>query len=266
MSNIYHYLKEAYFPLTNGCTKPVRGKLDNEKLAIIKLFNNIEGNLTLVNEYICYKIALSLHLPIVKSGICICNTSTIYNNDCIALSNYGPCFYSTYLENSTTLKSGVVRLLSNIDVFYSLLLFDHLIYNKDRNIYNLLTTYTKADISFRLIDHSHVFKNETLWDSHCFRIGMSDFDITDIDIMTSNDDLYSMFLHAMNFNKEKLYDSREIFKASINESMLHTIINEIPAEWDLSKKDSDTLIEHLLYRLDNITFICDTICKHWNII
>ena len=162
-------------------------------------------------------------------------------------------------------KSGIIRLLSNIDIFYSLLLFDHIIYNKDRNIFNLLTTYTKTDISFRLIDHSHVFKNETLWNAHCFKIGMTDFDITDIDIVTSNYDLYSMFLHSMNFSKEKLYNSREIFKTSINEFMLRSIINEIPPEWGLNRKDSDALIEYLLYRLDNITPICDTICKHWNI-
>lgn len=188
------------------------------------------------------------------------------SNTCLSPKNYGPCFYSTYLEKSTPLKPGIIRLLSNIDTFYSLLLFDHIIYNKDRNIYNLLTTYTKADISFRLIDHSHVFKNETLWDYNCFKLGMSDFDILDPDILVSNENMYSMFLQAMNFKKEKLYTARQIFEKFINKSMLDSIIAEIPPEWDLDKNNSDALVEYILYRRNNITSICDTICKHWNIL
>lgn len=252
--------------LTNGCTNPVKGRLDTNEIVIVKLFNNEQGNLTLVNEYISHKLALALHLPVVKSGICFCDTSTIDDNKCISSNNYGFCFYSTYLEKSAPLKLGIIRLLSNIDVFYSLLLFDHIVYNKDRNIYNLLTTYTKADISFRLIDHSHVFKNETLWDANCFKIGMAEFDINDTDILTSNFDMYSMFLQSMNFKKEKLYSAAKIFKETITSSMLHSIISEIPIEWNVKQRDSDALIEYLLYRIDNIISICDMICKHWNIL
>lgn len=264
--NIHHYLKEIEYTLTNGCTKPVRGKLDIDRIVIVKLFNNEQGNLTLVNEYISYKIARALQLPVVPSGICVCNAATKDDNACLSPANYGPCFYSTLLEKSTTLKPGIIRLLSNIDTFYSLLLFDHIIYNKDRNIYNLLTTYTKTDISFRLIDHSHVFKNETLWDSNCFKLGISDFDVLDHDILIANDNMYSMFLHAINFKKEKLYAAREVFEESITKPMLNSIIEEIPPEWNLSKKDSDALTEYILYRLSNITSICDMICEHWNIL
>jgi hypothetical protein len=175
-------------------------------------------------------------------------------------------FIQHILEKSVPLKIGVIRLLSNIDTFYSLLLFDHIIYNKDRNIYNLLTTYTKADISFRLIAHSHVFKNETIWNANCFKIGMSEFDIYNTDILKSNYEMYSMFLQSMRFEKEKLYDASKIFKETITNSMLDSIISEIPVEWNLTKNDSNALIEYLLYRLENIASICDTICKHWNIL
>lgn len=264
--NIFQHLKEIDYILTNGCTNPVKGRLNTNEIVIAKVFNNEQGNLTLVNEYISYKLALALRLPVVKSGICLYNTSTIDSNNCISFDNYGPCFYSTYLEKSAPLKVGIIRLLSNIDTFYSLLLFDHIIYNKDRNIYNLLTTYTKADISFRLIDHSHVFKNETLWDANCFKIGMSEFDIYDTDILTSNHEMYSMFLQSMSFEKEKLYNVSKIFKETITSSMLNSIICEIPIEWNLRKTDSSALVEYLLYRLENITSICDMICKHWNIL
>lgn len=133
-------------------------------------------------------------------------------------------------------------------------------------MYNLLTTYTKTDISFRLIDHSHVFKNETLWDANCFKNGISEFDINDTDILTSNHNMYSLFLQSMKFKKENLYDASKTFKESITNSMLNSIIGEIPIEWDLKQKDSNALIEYLVYRLDNIISICDLICKHWKIL
>ena len=263
---IYHHLEVADYILTNGCTNPVRSKLDNNKTVITKLFNNEQGNLTLVNEYICYKLALALQLPVSKSGICICDAQTLDLNNCISPSNYGPCFYSTYVGKSTPLKAGIVRLLSNIDIFYKLLLFDHIIYNKDRNIFNLLTTYTKTDISFRLIDHSHVFKNETLWDSNCFKYGMQDFDINDTDILLSNQPMYTMFLQSMSFEKVKLWNAKDIFIKTINEKMLLEIIEELPTEWDLKKENSDALIEYLLYRVYYIENICDVICSYWKII
>lgn len=265
MIKIHHHLKEIDYILTNGCTNPVRSRLDTNATVIVKLFNNEQGNLTLVNEYICYKLALALRLPVVKSGICICDSETIDKNNCISSDNYGPCFYSTYLDKSTPLKSGIIRLLSNINVFYSLLIFDHIVYNKDRNIFNLLTTYTKKDISFRLIDHSHVFKNETLWDSNCFKYGMEDFDVNDTDILSSNENMYTMFLQSINFEKDKLYDATKIFKQEINNSTLQTIISEIPDEWELKKSESDALIEYLLYRVTNIEYICNTICNYLKI-
>lgn len=63
MIKIHHHLKEIDYILTNGCTNPVRSRLDTNATVIVKLFNNEQGNLTLVNEYICYKLALALRLP-----------------------------------------------------------------------------------------------------------------------------------------------------------------------------------------------------------
>lgn len=92
MSNIYRHLKEIDYFLTNGCTDPAKSKLDTDEIVIVKLFNNKQGNLTLVNEYISYKLAIAFKLPVVNSGICFCDSSTIDNNNCLSSSNYGPCF------------------------------------------------------------------------------------------------------------------------------------------------------------------------------
>ena len=259
---MYPHLKEIELKLTNGCTEPVRGKLETEEIVIAKLLNNEQGNLTLVNEYICYKIASALNLPVIKSGICICDENTNDDNKCAKSENYGPCFYSIYLEKSSILKIGIIKLLSNLDAFYGILLFDHIVYNRDRNIYNLLTTYNKKDKKVRIIDHSHVFKNETLWDANCFKFSIEDFDIKDTCILESNKEMYGMFLRNMKFEKEKLYEQIGIFQKTINKGMLDKIISEIPQEWGLSKIDADALVEYLLYRLKHIDVICEMICRN----
>lgn len=260
--SLIKYIKEIRYTLTTGVTKPVRAVLDDDQEVIAKLFNNSEGNRTLVNEMVSHKIASLLKLPIVESGICYLDSSTTINNCNATYENYGPCFYSKYLPKSTTLKLGIMRLLENIDDFYKLLLFDHIIYNKDRNIFNLLVTYTKSDIRFKLIDHSHVLKNEAIWDVNCFRQGISDFDVKDTHILSSNDDLYSLFYRSMNFNKEKLYSLTPFFKENITHIQLNNFLKELPEEWEVSSDEKDALCKYILYRTSNVELLCDIICKN----
>lgn len=94
---------------------------------------------------------------------------------------------------------------------------------------------------------------------------MEDFDVNDTDILSSNENMYTMFLQSINFEKDKLYDATKIFKQEINNSTLQTIISEIPDEWELKKSESDALIEYLLYRVTNIEYICNTICNYLKI-
>ena len=66
--NIYLHLKAIELILTNGITEPVRGILENDKIVIVKLFNNCEGNLTFINELICHRLANTLGLKNVLSS------------------------------------------------------------------------------------------------------------------------------------------------------------------------------------------------------
>ena len=256
------YLKEIEFPIHNGVTKPVRGKLDDETVAIIKLYNNVQGNLTLVNEIVCHQIAKTLGLPVVPSGICIFDDETINENSYASSINYGPCFYSTYLEKATPLKQGIIDLILNKKDFYKLLLFDHIVYNKDRNLGNMLVTYNKGNIAMKLIDHSHVFKNETIWDARCFHQGINDLDIMDSDVLLSNEAMYTLFYQTFNFEPDELYSLIAMFQSKITDDLLQNTVTELPDEWGVSKRDLDALVSYILYRTDNIKQICDMICDY----
>ena len=77
--------------------------LDDDRWAVVKTFNNVQGNLALVNEYICYRLAEILNLPMPASGICICDSNTADTNGLINANNLGYGFYSTYLKKNTCL-------------------------------------------------------------------------------------------------------------------------------------------------------------------
>lgn len=246
--------------MTNGCTKPVRAYLEDNTYVIAKLYNNCEGNLILFNEYLCYNLAVQIELPIPVSGICLIDEQTIDENHTLSPHNFGYAFYSTYLQ-STTLKPGIIKHLQNLDYFYRLLLFDHLIYNKDRNVYNLLTTFTKKDTSFSLIDHSHVFKNEAIWDDNCFRLGIAENDYMDTYILETNAPMYDMFLQTFHFDATKLYNEVSYIQNRITGDVIDKAILEIPSEWKNSQKNIDALKEYLLYRNSHLQDICDMIVE-----
>ncbi|WP_077612576.1 HipA family kinase [Clostridium sp. Marseille-P2415] len=248
--------------LGNGVTEPLLCILDNDKRAVVKVFNNCQGNLTLVNEYICYKLACALGLPMPNSGICLCDESTVDHSNYINKKNYGYGFYSTYLEKNTLLKQGIMKYISNIDVFLKVVIFDHLIYNTDRNIGNLLVEYRKKNIFVSVIDHSHVFKNQTIWDSNCFKIGIEENDYADNDIMIHNEQLYQMFYMTINITYENLTKCAHEMQSILTEHLLGDIMSQIPHEWHVSDINLIALKNYILYRLEHLDQICTVIIDY----
>lgn len=252
-------MKEVEGLITNGVTRPLRCILDNGKRAVVKVFNNEHGNLTLVNEYICYQLAKVLDIPMPLSGVCICDDETVDTYHELSVENMGCGFFSTYIEKNTILKPGIMRHVLNIDIFYKVVIFDHLIYNKDRNIANLLVEYSKRGIKITVIDHTHVFKNETIWDANCFEIGMSENDYLDEEIMRSNDDMYKMFTQAMTVEYGKLVEIAEEVQYVLTDETINEAVVSVPNEWGISEKDLLALKDYLIYRKGHLREMCDVI-------
>lgn len=245
------YVKEVQFILTNGVTNPARAILDDDTTVILKYFRRDVGKLVLFNEYFCYKLAKAINLPMPKSGVCIIDDKTRDEHSVLMPESFGYAFYSTYIS-STIIKQGVIRYLANIDTFYRLLIFDHLIFNTDRNEFNLLTTYTKKDTSFTVIDHSHVFKNGTIWDANCFRYGIEENDYMSKEILAANSKMYNMFFQNMAFQAQVLENEAKFVHDTIDEQLIDDILQDIPLEWLPSEKDIKGLKEYLLYRNEHI--------------
>lgn len=246
----------------NGVTEPLLCTLSNDKRAVVKIFNNCQGNLTLVNEFICYNLACAFGLPMPISGICKCDKDTIDSFNYINDNNYGYGFYSTYLEKNTLLKFGIMKHISNLDIFLKVVIFDHLIYNTDRNIGNLLVEYRKENILVSVIDHSHVFKNQTIWDFNCFETGIEECDYADNEIMVSNEQLYQMFYRTKNFARESLISCAHEMQSILTENLLDNIILQIPYEWHVNSRDISALKKYILYRMEHMDQICKVIIDY----
>ena len=252
--------------IENGCTEPFLAILNTgeEKIhAVIKTKDNIQGILTLINELVCYKLANAIGILMPDSGVATIDDQTIVEENMLTDDGYGSCFYSKYIERASILNENIMDFISNKEAYEEIILFDHLTYNKDRNKGNLLISTGKGAKLLYVIDHSHVFKNATIWDSICFRQGISDNDYLDVDILEANG--YGLFFRNKTIIKDSLLKIAEKFKHVITKQLLDDIINSIPSDWKIPNKNLEALKIYLLYRVEHMNEMCEIIAdyKEW---
>lgn len=256
-------ISQLCYNMNIGSTEPKFAILEDGTQVITKLFNGSEGNLVLFNEYLCYRLAILLDIPMPKSGVCIFdNTSEIQDEDLATQNNYGKAFFSTYMPKVTKLLPTIISKMRNKEDFAKILLFDHIIFNTDRNPGNLLVRFYKDDVSLKVIDHSHVFINQAFWDASCLKRAMDGNDLLDSKVLEYNSYLYEMFFQNFSITKEMLEKESLVFKSKINSDIIRKIIDIIPDEWKPKQKDIDELIKYILYRVGNLDVIISTILTY----
>lgn len=97
------HIKDLKYPIGNGTTNPIIG-IHTDGYCVVKTNNNIQGNRTLINEYVCYLLACILELPVVSSGLCYIDNSTNIEQNVLDMEDfseecYGLGFYSDYIDN-----------------------------------------------------------------------------------------------------------------------------------------------------------------------
>ncbi len=247
----------------NGCTQPYQAKLSNETeviYAIIKFKDNEQGVLTLINEIISYNLAKAIDLVMPESGIALVDDLTSFGDYDIPSNNYGCCFYSKEIQPATIINDNIMKFVSNKDSYEKIILFDHLVYNKDRNKGNLLIYSGKGDKILYAIDHTHVFKNEAIWDRYCLQQGMRENDFNDLQILNRNG--YNYFFVSKKITYDSLLFQAQNFKERINEKLINEIFQKIPNDWKISFKDLQELKKYLLYRTDKLFDMCLLISEY----
>lgn len=256
-------ISQLCYNMSLGSTEPKFAILDDGTQVIVKLYNGPEGNLVLFNEYLCYRLAILLDIPMPKSGVCVLDESSeIQDREIASSNNYGMAFFSEYMPKVTKLLPSIIGKMRNKEDFVKILLFDHVIFNTDRNPGNLLVRFCKDDISLKVIDHTHVFINQALWDSHCLRRAMSENDLTNTKILDYNSYLYEMFFQNFSVSKDMLEKESLVFKSKINRDTIIKLIDCVPNEWKPMQSDLDDLVEYILYRVNNLDIIISTIMTY----
>ena len=258
----FAHIKTVQHNIGNGITEPKLAMTDDNTPVVVKTYNGPEGSLVLFNEYFCYRLAILLDIPMPISGICIIDQDTHIYNGCVKSDQYGYGFYSTHLNKSVTLVDTIIPLIKNKEVFYKILLFDHVIFNTDRNPGNLLVQYYKSNITLQVIDHSHVFINQAIWDASCLKRAIKEKDYFSTRVLEDNVYLYSMFYRNMAVTEKNFKDHKINFCSKITENVLRNVITDIPQELLPPLKDIDALVEYLLYRVDHLDDICITIMNY----
>ena len=256
------HIKTVQYDMKNGVTSPKFALTDDNTPVVLKTFNGPEGQLVLFNELFCYRLAILIGLPMPVSGVCLIDEDTVVYNDCVSREQFGYGFYSTYLHKSTVLLETIIPLITNKEVFYKILLFDHVIFNSDRNPGNLLVQYYKKKVSLMVIDHSHVFINQAVWDAYCLKRAIDEKDYYSTKVLDDNSFLYGMFFRNLPLTEKNFSKVKEELRNTVNEHRLRSIVDEIPIEWRPSTRDINALIRYVLYRIEHIDDIITTILNY----
>lgn len=254
------HIEELKYPLGNGSTNPIMGTINGVPYAI-KTINNEQGNKTLINELVSYMIIKKLDLNIPKCELAYIDSFTHidknvsenewFTDDCLGLA-----FCSEFNNRTMVISSEkMIMLAKNARwIIPKVLLLDHLLYNKDRNKGNILLTTFKENKELLLIDHSHIFNLETIWNSTGLRAKINEEDFKDYWIMQSNSYLYSKFLKACPVTFIDMKEAVNYFKEKLSIEFIKGIKEHIPEEWENNSEEIDALLEYIIYRFEHIDY------------
>ena len=252
--------------IDEGVTFPVRCRLSRETDAVVKYPKNPSGTSVLINEWVGNSIADAIGLTIPPYGLCVLSKEVIeatnYNEE-IDTDNSGICFYSKVINNTAPTSRRVLMSAKNKET-ERLLLFDHLVNNKDRHEGNLIYKVSE-DRAVYFIDCSHIVEphGQTLNHPLDLDTELSDEAILNTSLLTEENNIYNILCETMGYRENVLYREAERIKKIITPDVLDSIRESIPLEWrgeTTSQRISD-MFKVLERRLVNINKITEMVAR-----
>lgn len=256
----------------SGATCPILCTLSDGRLAVVKYVNNNERNRILVNEFLSAKFADALELNVPQSGICLLDNRCSLSDEMehlkkdaifeITSDNYGVAFFSSYIPRSTPVLSPMVSRVINRKDFVRMIIFDHIIYNTDRHEGNILLSNSRP-LVFYLIDHSHVFKNQAIWNAQTFIQGMNENDFCDTIILQKNNHEYTKFFEVVEYTRDDIIAECNRDKELLTPDFVRQSIRKLPNEWlgEVTSRELTLLEEYISFRVSHLEDIGEMICE-----
>lgn len=247
----------AAAPIKNGSTRPYYLICDDGCTYAVKFKQNPQGSKAIVNEYICSEMAKILELPI-PDPILVNVTDDFLTSNGEKLSEFvgdtilpGTHFGTKKIKKAFSIEQSsaigsMLDFATNLDVISEIFIFDLFICNKDRdsNGGNLLFDATSNQIV--ILDHTHVFDLGTIWE--CSQLNMRIGEPFKL-------------INPEGFVYRRLVPyvvGRNPFGKIINKlngmtyDQISHIINNIPAEWEITNDEKNALINYLVDRKNRI--------------
>jgi hypothetical protein len=249
--------------IRNGCTKPYYLICDDGNHYAVKFKENPETCRVLINEYVCAEIALILDLPLAEPSI--------VNIDDYFISDHGNEI-SQHVEKQVTsgthfgskkvkkafqiFNSQMIEDAGNINCVPDIILFDHLICNKDRDSNGGNLLYDSNSKQLVLIDHTHAFDLGSIWTSNELkrRINQPFFPLN------TGGFVYKKLVPFVNGNNPFGNILNKLTR--LNVDTLWHIIDSIPQEWQITPEEKSVLLEYLIDRLNRIEEVLPVLKPH----
>lgn len=249
-----------------GVTNPLNAVV-NDKRVIVKLLNNDESNRVLINEFVSYSMAGLLSLPIPNFGVAVLKKTADINNLKINDNQYGKCFFTERIDNVTPLvdnKMLIQKYIQNKDDLAKIILFDNIIYNKDRHKGNMLMNVglKNKENKIYMIDHTHVFNIGPFWNKYelCRRIQALDYKSEEV--MEYNKETYKILIDSSAIKLETFLKEADSFKKVLSDDIIKEILDNVPNEWEMDNWDKTMLFNYISYRLRYSDEICNVIYEY----
>lgn len=242
-------------PIGVGVTIPHLVELTNGSKYVLKFPGNPEGEKALINEFICYELAMLLELPIIESTIVDIDFSTANGVDCIEKSiilKNGMGFASLYNTKANPINTpSIIKLAHNSCDLYKIIIFDFIVGNTDRNKGNLL--YDSKYKKLNIIDHTHVFSIGTLWNSTELRRRIGE----PFNIDEAHKYNFENYLQFKNYRIECSTCIKRFIRKleTLTRDDLLNIINKCRITWNIEQYDVISICDYLWDRINRLNEI-----------
>ncbi|MCY9373798.1 HipA domain-containing protein [Bacillus sp. T17B1] len=257
--NVVKFEKEV----GNGITNPLIMQTDND-FYIVKVAENNDGPKVLINEYVCYKLAKLLGIPIPDAALINISPEVIDIDPRLKELAVKPGihFGSHFIKKAgPSIQMPLLSLVTNTEDIPSIILFDQIIYNNDRTLNRGNLIIDLKEKKLLAIDHSHPFKLGALWDvTQLQKIHEEELCLVN-DFHGHN---YKLLLRYVNGNNPFYKILQNIKRISQND--VEWCFEGLPVQWGLTDNEKTALKNFIWYRIENVDAIMKLLrdqCPDW---
>lgn len=249
--------------MPNGVTDPLLMKT-TDNLYIVKTLDNKEQPKVLINEFVCYKLAKLLDLPIPHASLMSISKEVIDSSAQLQELGVVPGihFGSKFIQRSNpVITPPVLNMITNKEDIPSIILFDQIVYNDDRTINKGNLLFDIKTKNLLAIDHSHVFRLGAIWDAGELK---KIHEIPLCLVKEFHGQNYRFLLKYVNGHNPFSKILQKI--SSVSQEDINWCLEGIPEQWELTSEDKQALKDFISYRIDNIDQFLSMLkhqCPNW---